>query len=371
MKQFLLASMVAAILVGCASHNVENGGREPTQSRWGNNNGPIPYPGPNGNLPGDRRDDRRDNRWGNNNNRPGNGYGSQSWRMRGNDNRRCIGCFDRYSFNDAFPLGMEMSLTADQTSFRGGTSLWDKSEAPVFRDNCGIRSISVEVLDNEAQITGLEVHYSGTSSFNWDVIPVRKDWDFRNGSQEGERSVWFDVGSNRWDDRVCIDRVKVIGYTYKDTYWDFASAKVQVYGSRTRRGVSDNGPGWNNGPGPGPGWNNGPGPGPVVIVTPPPRPSRSVRGIKVGINRSCLNNIPPEGKRDGKSIGKWAENCDKNNPERRKLDGKFDCKTSNVVVDHAGIQTVMTWKTSLLHKDQEKDLQNAYSELTYDCQEYY
>jgi hypothetical protein len=151
------------------------------------------------------------------------------------------------SYNDVVKLGNEVTLLS--------SSFPSEHTGYVIPTACGIRSVSIEVLDNEAQITGLQVHYAGDSMFQWDTLPVRRDWDLRN-AEEGENSMWFDVGSPRQNDRACIDRVKVIGMTYKDMY-DFGWAQVQFYGSRSIRGVSEHRPG--------PSYPN---PGPVVVVQP-------------------------------------------------------------------------------------------------------
>ncbi len=94
---------------------------------------------------------------------------------------------------------------------------------------CGLRSISIEVLDNEARINRVEVQYFG--EYTWDSLPIRADWDFRNVAEEGDRSVWLDIGSHRHNDRSCIQAVRVNGHTYRD-YFDFDYARVQFYGSR-------------------------------------------------------------------------------------------------------------------------------------------
>lgn len=245
----LMFSLTALMLISCATQKPAQveAGREPNQYRGDRRDGPRrddPYrDGPN--RPGPRNDDR----YGRNDNR--------DWRggMRGS--RRCVRCFDTSRFNDVVTVGQEVDVYGDQYS---GPREYEQS---LFRPVCGIRSVSIEVLDNEAQISGLEVHYEGDSYFNWDRIPLQRDWDFRNGSAEGENSMWFDVGDARRGDRVCIDRIKVRGYTYKDNF-DFGDAKVQMYGSRSLRGVVGGRP---NGPS-----YPVPGPGPMPIPTPAPQP---------------------------------------------------------------------------------------------------
>lgn len=245
-----LIFMSALIVLGACSQMAPNStGREPNQYR------------------GDHRDDRRGDRWGD---RRGHGRddGGREWRRRA-DNRRCINCFDMRSYRDVVMLGREVTLMS---------SLFPSEHTGyVIPTQCGIRSVSIEVLDNEARITGLQVHYAGDSMFQWDTLPLHRDWDLRN-ADEGENSIWFDVGSPRQNDRACIDRVKVIGQTVKDDY-DYGYAQVQFYGSRSIRGAGDFGR-----PLP------GPGPGPVVVV--PPTTWVDERRVELDPAVSCIQGLP-------------------------------------------------------------------------------
>lgn len=284
MKKFIFMS--ALIVLGACSQMAPNTtGREPNQvrdnrdGRWGDNNRPGDNrPGNNrdgrwgdNNRPGDNRPgDNRDGRWGDN--RPGgrDEHGGREWRRR-NDNRRCVHCFDMRSYNDVVRLGSEVTLLS--------SSYPSEFTSYVIPTACGIRSVSLEVLDNEAHVTGVQVHYAGDSMFQWDTLPIQRDWDFRN-ADEGDNSMWFDVGSNRQNDRVCIDRVKVIGFTYKDFY-DYGYAQVQFYGSRSIRGI-----GGRPGPGPGPSF---PGPGPVVV---PPTTWIDEKRVELDPALSCIAGLP-------------------------------------------------------------------------------
>lgn len=259
MKRFIFMSALMA-LSACTQMAPNSTGREPNQYREDRDDRRA-------DRRNDRRDDRRDDRrqdYGYNNGR-GHGDGGREWRRR-SDNRRCVNCFDMRSYNDVVRLGNEITLLSstfpmEQTGY-------------VIPTACGIRSVSIEVLDNEAQITGLQVHYAGDSMFQWDTLPVRRDWDLRN-AEEGENSMWFDVGSPRQNDRACIDRVKVIGLTYKDMY-DYGWAQVQFYGSRTIRGVSD--------------YRPGPAPGPVIIV--PPTTWIDEKRVELDPAVSCIQGLP-------------------------------------------------------------------------------
>ena len=255
MKSFIFIGALIA-LGACTQMAPNQAGREPNQyrddrrgdrdNRWDN----------------DRRDDRRGDRG----NRWGDGNGGREWRRR-HDNRRCVHCFDTRSYNDVVRLGNEITLLS--------SSFPTENTGYVIPTACGIRSVSIEVLDNEAHITGIQVHYAGDSMFNWDTLPVQRDWDIRN-ADEGENSIWFDVGSPRQNDRACIDRVKVIGYTYKDMY-DFGWAQVQFYGSRTIRGAGDYG-------------RPIPGPGPVVVV--PPTTWIDEKRVELDPALSCIQGLP-------------------------------------------------------------------------------
>lgn len=252
MKKAIGNLIVFAFAVGCAATQKYEHGRYPNQVHGGgqgrgHNNDPDPRD--NRRDPRDHRQDPRDAR--------------RQWQTRpagrgGGEGRRCIRCFDMNRWQGAVALGNEIPLFNDQND---RNRLGGSGTQFVIPTQCGIRSVSLEVLDNEAQITGLEVHYAGDPTYNWDQININRDWDFRNGSNEGDQSIWFDVGSSRRDDRVCIDRVRVSGFTYKDNYRDFENAKVQVYGSRVLRGAGGAG---GYGPGPGPG---GFGPRPPRVVT--------------------------------------------------------------------------------------------------------
>lgn len=247
---FFMAALFA--LGACTQMAPNSPGREPNQYRDRD----------------DRRNDRRDNRY---TNRPGPGRdhdGGREWRRRG-DNRRCVNCFDMRSYNDVVRLGNEVTILS--------STFPSEHTGYVIPTACGIRSVSIEVLDNEAQITGLQVHYAGDSMFQWDTLPVQRDWDLRN-AEEGENSLWFDVGSPRRNDRACIDRVKVIGMTYKDMY-DFGWAQVQFYGSRSIRGTSEHRPG--------PSY---PGPGPVIVT--PPTTWIDERRVELDPALSCIAGLP-------------------------------------------------------------------------------
>jgi hypothetical protein len=172
------------------------------------------------------------------------------------------------TYNDVVRLGNEVSLLS--------SSFPTENTGYVIPTACGIRSVSIEVLDNEANITGLQVHYAGDSLFQWDSLPVSRDWDLRN-ADEGENSIWFDVGEPRRNDRACIDRVKVIGYTHKDMY-DFGWAQVQFYGSRSIRGV-----------GGAPDYRPYPNPGPVYV---PPTTWIDEKRVELDPALSCINGLP-------------------------------------------------------------------------------
>lgn len=241
--KILIFALSALVLISCSTNQPMDGSREPNQYRDNRRDDRRD------NRRDDRRDDRREDR------RDGPGYGSPSrdgrrveWRGQMRNGRRCIGCFDRARWNDVQELGSPLTFMFDQTF--GPREVEKKLWNPI----CGIKSVSVEVLENEAQITGLAVHYVGDSLFDWDRLPIQKNWDFRDGSNVGETSVWFDVGSRRANDRVCIDGIRAEGFTYKDRFFDFKNAEVQFYGSMSARGVGA------GRPGPGPGYNPGPGP---------------------------------------------------------------------------------------------------------------
>lgn len=262
MKSFIF--MGALIALGACTQMAPNQtGREPNQYRGDDRRD---------NRWGDRRDDRRDNRWGDYN-RPGpgpgwgDGRGGREWHRRG-DNRRCVHCFDMRGYNDVVRLGNEVTLLS--------SSFPTENTGYVIPTACGIRSVSIEVLDNEAHITGIQVHYAGESMFSWDTLPIQQNWDIRN-AEEGENSIWFDVGSPRQNDRACIDRVKVIGFTYKDMY-DYGWAQVQFYGSRTIRGVSD--------------YRPMPGPGPMPIPVPVPTTWIDEKRVELDPALSCIQGLP-------------------------------------------------------------------------------
>ena len=328
MKTMISAGLLSLTLVSCATQKPQvASGREPNQYRGDErrddrrgedrrDNDRRDYDRRNN----DRRDDRRGDDRRVDSRRPDDRQrgGHQDWRMRGD--RRCIRCFDNARFSDTVKLGREVTLLRDQSWGSAGT--YDEYIIPAA---CGIRSVSIEVLDNEAQITSVEVHYQGDSYSNWDRLPLQKNWDFRNGSQEGDTSSWFDVGSSRRDDRVCIDRVRVSGFTYKDFY-DFDYAKVQFYGSRSLRGVSDRpgpGPGdYRPTPGPGPGPGSVPMPGTPIFETKPP--------FIVAPAFDCIRDLPNVTHADqmhsdslfgsGKALGKCS-NARRDN-ERRLLEAR-------------------------------------------------
>ncbi|MFL5784385.1 MAG: hypothetical protein ACJ76H_07255 [Bacteriovoracaceae bacterium] len=255
MKKIIFMSALFA-LTACSQMAPNSTGREPNQYRGDDHR--------------DRDHDNRpgDNRW--DNNRPGNGWGDRNhnrdWRRRA-DNRRCVHCFDMRSYNDVVRLGNEVSLIS--------SSYPTENTGYVIPTQCGIRSVSIEVLDNEAHIAGIQVHYAGDSMFQWDTLPIQQNWDIRN-ADEGENSIWFDVGSPRQNDRACIDRVKVIGFTYKDMY-DYGWAQVQFYGSRSIRGATDYG-------------RPVPGPGPA----PMPIPTTWIDEKRVELDPalSCIQGLP-------------------------------------------------------------------------------
>jgi len=133
--------------------------------------------------------------------------------------------------------------------------------------------VSFEVLDNEARIDSLEVRHARTGL--WENVAIRPNWDFRMETEEDEPSMWFDVGRSHGSDTVCIDSIRVRGFTYKDIYGDFDTAKVQVYYSTTFRGVELGGP--RPGPGPGPG----------------PRPARiDTRIVELDPDMACIRRLP-------------------------------------------------------------------------------
>lgn len=256
MKSFIFMSALIALSACSQMSPNSTSDREPAQYRGGRDN----RPGPGG--------------WNNNRPGPGGGWGNddrggRDWRRRG-DNRRCVHCFDMRGYNDVVRLGNEVTLLS--------SSFPTENTGYVIPTACGIRSVSLEVLDNEAQITSVQVHYAGDSMFNWDTLPVQRNWDFRN-AEEGETSMWFDVGSPRQNDRACIDRVKVIGFTYKDMY-DYGWAQVQFYGSRTIRGVSDYRP------------MPGPGPGPGPMPMPVPTTWIDEKRVELDPALSCIQGLP-------------------------------------------------------------------------------
>lgn len=283
----LIFALSALILVSCSTNNkpTVDGSREPNQYRddyrrddrrdgrrddYGRDD-----------YRRDRRDDRRDGPGYDGPNRDGR-RGEWSGPLR--NGRRCIRCFDRARWNDVQELGSPVEFMFDQTF---GPR---ESEKRLWNPICGIKSVSVEVQENEAQITGLAVHYVGDSMFTWDNLPIQKNWDFRDGSHQGEDSIWFDVGSRRPNDRVCIDGVRATGFTYKDRFFDYKNAQIQFYGSMTIRGAGARpGPGGGYGPGPGPvgpGGGYGPGPAPV------PQPITVIEKAYLQPAFDCINRVP-------------------------------------------------------------------------------
>ncbi len=250
MKRALMSLVLLGIAAGCASHHQPSQvDRYPNQVRDRNRDGI-----PDARRPGDARPGRQaddypprldDRRYGDSNDyrrdrydrndrydhRPGPGPGrmGRRWEARQGYRYRCVGCFDRTRYSHAVELGSPVSLMFDQSM---GVRDYETFH---ISNGCGIRSISLEVQNNEAHIASVEVRYRG--SYNWDPIPVKLDRDFRYETDEGDRSMWFDVGHPNITDSVCIERIRVRGYTLKDHWTDCGSAQVQFYGSRTRVGA--------------------------------------------------------------------------------------------------------------------------------------
>src|SRR5687767_14192721 len=139
MKRLIFMSALLA-LGACSQMAPNSPGREPNQYRGDDRRDRYDR---RDDRRDDRRNDRNDNRW-DNHNRPGNGdgHGGRDWRRRG-DNRRCVNCFDMRSYNDVVRLGNEVTLLS--------SAFPSEHTGYVIPTACGIRSVSIEVLDNEAQ----------------------------------------------------------------------------------------------------------------------------------------------------------------------------------------------------------------------------
>lgn len=98
---------------------------------------------------------------------------------------------------------------------------------------------------------------------------------------------------------------------------------------------------------------------------PPPQPPPKTRiQVRVGINYSCMYNIPTT---DGRSVANAAYRCEMNNPERNNLSGK-DCREIQANVDHRLADQVIAKANTIIHEDQKDTVRSAATERYYLCE---
>lgn len=100
---------------------------------------------------------------------------------------------------------------------------------------------------------------------------------------------------------------------------------------------------------------------PDVPSQPLPPPQTTIY-VTVGINYSCLNEIP---RTDGKDTARRAAACDSNNRERRHLRGS--CTEIESQTDHGLAENIIARSTTVIHSFQKDIVRDAASRKTFSC----